>query len=535
MPIPTVLHNQHAARSLKRGFDKVADLLALTLGPTGGHVVSAHNIDGRPEILTDAATIARRILQLPDRAEDVGAMLARNLAWRMQTRAGDGSATAAVLAQALLDEGHRLAAVGANVVALRRGIDRGARAALAALQAQARPVVNQDDLTLIAYGVTFDADLSRVLGEMVYRLGADGYITVEDYVAPYLAREYLDGGRWAGRYASPYFITDVAAQRAVLDGCQVALAAMTVERADDVQPLLELAARLEGQPLVLMAESIQGAALAALVLNHQRGAARLLGINLSNPPARRLADFEDLAVLTGATVLSPDVGRPLSRVTGRDLGAARQVSASADEVIVVGDGGQAARIQQQVAVLQTRAARLPETDDERAFLRQRQARLAGQTGTLKIGAYTEAERAIIRQRAEKGLRTLPLALREGVAWGGGVAYLNCIPAVQAVAAEGDEAWGVAMVARALEAPFRRIARNAGVAAPAAVLAEAQRRGSEFGYHAEIDEVVSFEEEGIYDAVGVLRQALETAVSGTVMALTIDTVVLHRTPKTELEP
>lgn len=535
MPTPQLLLNTAATSRLKNGFDKLAKLLALTLGPSQGTVMMPSALHGKPEILSDAATIARRVLQLPDRAEDVGAMILRNLVWRMNQRAGDGAALASVLAQAILDQAHRVIIAGANPMLLRRGIDRAARAAIDALQAQARPVRDAEDLALVAYAITGEAQLSNVLGAIYWELGPNAFVTIEDYMGPYLAGERLEGGRWVGRMASPYFITDAGRQRAIHVGGPVALFAGTVSDVDAIQPLLEMIAQTEDKTGVLIAQDIQGAALATLAMNYQQGTVKVLGIELRNSEIKRRADFEDLAVLTGAAVLSPDLGQSIRRVTHHDLGTARQVEADAEEVIVVGDGHRAAAIQRQSAILQTRLDRLPETDEGREELRQRLARLNSQTAVLKIGAYTEAERTVLRQRAEKGLRALPSALREGIALGGGVAYLNCIEAVNGIEAEGDEAFGVAVMARALEEPFRRIAANAGAAAPSAALAEVRRLGPEYGYDAEYNEIVSMAEEDILDSVGVLRQALETAVSGAIMALTIDAIILHRKPQQQYEP
>ncbi|MCW5848999.1 MAG: chaperonin GroEL [Anaerolineae bacterium] len=535
MPTPQLLHNTIATAALKRGFDQMARLLALTLGPTQGNVVIPSNLNGKPEVLNDAATIARRVLQLPDRAEDVGAMILRHLVWRMNQRAGDGSAMAAVLAQALLAEAHRVVVAGANPMLVKRGVDRAARVALAALTEQARPVRDAEDLALVAFNVVNDPNLSNALGEVYWRIGADGHVTIEEYVAPYLACELVEGGRWKGRLASPYFITNHANQCAEMDAGPIALVAGTLSALEDVQPFLELVAQTEDKRGVLIAQDIQSAALATLAANFQQGQVKVVGVELRSPDTQRRADFEDLAALTGAAVLFADLGQSPRRLTRHDLGTVRRVEAGADDVVIVGDGEHSAAVARQVQTLQARLARLPETDEGRADLTQRLARLSGQTASLKIGAYTETERAAIKQRAEKGLRALPLALREGVAPGGGVAYLNCIEAARAVPAEGDEAWGVAALARALEAPFRQLAANAGAASPGAVLAEARRQGQDYGYDAEYGEIVSMLDEDIVDPMGVLRQALEVAVSGAMMALTVETIVLHREPKTVYEP
>ncbi len=536
--------------ALKRGFDKLAHLLSVTLGPTQGNVLSYQLIDEKKlEVLTDSATIARRVMQLPHRAEDVGAMLMRNLVWRMHKRVGDGCATTAVLAQAILEQAYRYKTAGANPMLLQQGLKVGARAALAALEAMAEPVEDEEDLAALAETITTEPDLSLIIGEMFDILGPEAHITIQDYVAPYLEREYLEGGRWVGRMASPYFITDNAARRAIIADCQVALYAGRVTTLEEVQPLLELIASQEKQEtqkpqktqnppkLALFVHEIKDVALSTLLANHQQKKIRTLVVELRRPVTPRRTDFEDLAVLTGATLLAAETGQSLSAITAADLGTARRIEADADEAIVVGDERHAQAVRAQIETLQARFQDLPEDDEGREELRLRLARLSGHVGTLKIGAYTKPARALLRQKAEKALRALPSALREGVVPGGGLAYLNCIPAVCQAQRDtaGEVAWGVEVLARALEAPFYHLLRNVGVEAPAAVLAGARRHGPTFGYDALTRQIVDMKAAGLVDSAGILRVALETAVSGAAMALTTDTLVLHRRPQKSSEP
>ncbi|MEW5957701.1 MAG: TCP-1/cpn60 chaperonin family protein [Chloroflexota bacterium] len=536
MPIPAVLQSPESNAGLKRGFDKLARLLALTLGPTQGQVLSYQLDDNsQVEALTDSATIARRMLQFPDRAEDVGAMLLRNLVWRVHLRAGDGGATTAVLAQAILDQAYRCKAAGANPMLLQRGLRKAAAAAVKVLQAMARPVEDEEGLTRVAQTITAEPELSLILGEMFDILGPDGYVTIEDYVAPYLEREYEQGGRFKGRLVSPYLISEPASRRAILSSGPVALVAADVSQAEEVQPLLEAAVKNQSRQLTLIAHEIKGEALNMLVANHQQQKIRVAAIELRRPDDKRRADFEDLAALTGATLLAPELGRRPQHVTAADLGTARRVEADADSLVVVGNPEQAPAIREQIGLLQARLAGLPAEDEQREELRLRIARLAGRVARLKLGAYTKAAREVMRQKANKGLRALPLALQEGVVPGGGVAFLDCIPAVKQAAAEGEEGWGVEMLARALEAPFRCIVTNAGQDSPAAMLSEARRQGPGQGYNALTGEIVNMTQAGIVDAVGILRLALETAVSGAAMAFSTETIVLKRKPETSYEP
>lgn len=535
MPKPVVLHSPNAEINLKRGFDSMARVLAVTLGPTQGIVLSQSNTNGKPELLNDAATIARRIMQLPDRTEDVGAMLLRNLVWRMHLKAGDGCAITAVLAQSILAQAHRYKSAGANAMLLQRGLKKAAMAAAESLRAMAQPVEDEEDLTRVAETVTGEPELSLILGEMFDILGPDGYVTIEDFVAPYLEREYQEGGRFKGKLASPYLMTDPAAHRAVLTHCPVALFAGEVAQLEDVRPLLELAAKTKTPQIALIAHSIKGTALNVLAANHQQNRVKVIAAELRRPAGKRHTDFEDLAVLTGATVISPELGQQLHQITTADLGSARRVETDADSVVVVSKPEQAAAVRQQIKALQGRLKSLEPDDEDADELRFRMARLSGHVATLKLGAFTKAGRDAIRQKAAKGLRSLPLALREGVAPGGGAAFLDCIPAVRQVPAEGEEMWGVDILARALEAPFRQIVSNAGKDSPAVMLAKARQRGPGAGYDALRGQVVNMAEAGILDAVGVLRLALETAVSGAAIALTTETVILKRNPQQSLKP
>ncbi len=532
MPTPQIFFGENATMALKRGFDQIADLLALTLGPTQGVILSKHETKTTPEMLSDAATIARRIIALPDRAEDVGAMLARNLVWRQHVRAGDGCATAAVLAQKILAEGHRLVAAGHNPMLLRRGIDHAAQVAIAQLRALARPA-KIEELTQLAQTITNDEKLSAVLAEIFTKLGADAHVSIEEYLAPYIEREYYEGGRWNGKLVSPYFITDSSRRRAIIEECHIVLYNGEVKSVDDVRRVLEIVSETKWHQVALIAKEISGLALTTLVLNHQQRKLKIIAAELREIESKRKNDFDDLAALTGATVLSPELGRTLEKIEPTDLGASPRVEADADELIVVGGEGDAKAIEEQAALIRARIETLNETDDEIKDLRFRLARLNGQIAKLMIGANTETEREVIRQKAEKAIRALPLALREGVVAGGGVAYVNCLPAVRAI--DGDAKIAGKILARALQEPMRRLLSNAGIDAPAAVIAQAQQRGADFGCDVMTGDIVAMNDAGILDAVGVLREALQIAVSGAMMALTTDTIVLHQNPQTVYEP
>jgi chaperonin GroEL len=540
VPQPVILFGDRATSALARGFDQMAEMLALALGPTQGSILNDKG-HGKPELLDDSAAAARRVLALPDRAADVGAMLMRNIAWRVHLRAGDGVATTAALAQAIMRGARRYLQAGGDAMAIRRGIDRARQVAVAEIARQSRPVEGEEVLTQVAQTVTGDPALSLVLGEMFDVLGPTAHITVEDYAAPYLERAYFAGGRWKAALASPYLITDPAGRRAVQDDCRVLLWAGRIETADDVIPLLTLLGASDDRTVLLVADAVEEDALRALVTNHDRGMIRVVVVNLRNSGAGRDADMADLAVLTGATVLGPAVGRSMASVTAADLGRVRRAEATAEELVISGGGGGggggAQARQTCIAQLRARLAALSELDVERDPLRLRLARLTGGVGVLKVGAYTEYERKLLHQRAERAIRTLALAVHEGIVPGGGIAYLAAIPAVEALtrSLDGDEQAGARIVARALEAPFRRIVANRGATTPSAAFAAWQGAGPGHIYDALAGRVAPVAETGLYDPAGVLRVALETATSGASVALSVAVMVLHRNPVQSLEP
>lgn len=548
---PQVLFYPHANSVLKQGFDEMATLLALTLGPSGRNIVTQHEISGKPEVQSDAATIARRIIAVPNRANDVGAMLMRNLVWRTAQRVGDGSAMAAVLAQSILHQATRYRTAGANVMMLKRGIEHALQRAINLLGEMALPVRNHRELTGLILGMTAETQLSALLGEMFYNLGPDAHIDLEMFVAPYLERVYLEGGRWVGRIASPYLYTDASARVGLQTDCAVALFAGDVTSADEVLPLLELIADLPeaARKVALIAHEVSGSALATFTANHQAKNMQILAIELRRAGAQRSADFEDIAVMTGAQVLMQERGQLLRSVRQTHMGMARRVEATPNYVLLSNPAGEAGgsrqSIARQVAMLEARmkiAAQSAETETM-IELQQRMARLVGRVATLKIGAYSETERNLLKSKAEKAIRATPLAINDGVVAGGGAALVvvanHLLDESKQPSSETPEMnWGTNIVAHALYAPFHQIARNAGVVEPdvyANEIIRAYDRKHIMAFDAVEQKVVSARKSGLLDPVGVLREVLNIAGSGALMALTIDALVLHSDPKLALEP
>lgn len=533
MANPALLLADEARAPLIRGFTRLADLLALTLGPLQGGIVAARDVGVALDILTDSATIARRFLALPNRAESAGAMMLRNLVWRLHLSTGDGCATAAVLARAIVAEAARYLAAGVGATALRQGIEAGAAAAIDALRLMARPVSGEAQLAHVAGAVTGDARMAALLAEIFDLLGPEAHVEVEEYVAPYLEREYAPGGRWQARLASPYLVSDQVGQRATLNDCLVAVCAGEIASLDEVRPLLELALRQGGPGLLLAAQAVRGEALATLVLNHQREQLRVVAVELRRTGAALDDDLADLAALTGAQVYGGHGGR-LATVAAAGLGRARRVEADASALVLAGPGAQPQR--DRLAQLRGRLGTLPEAEREaRGELEARVARLAGATATLKVGATHRVERDALSRQAERALRSIRLALRAGVVPGGGAAYLACAEAARGPRDGGEAAYGRAAVATALEAPFRQIVANGRRRDPGAALGEARAAGPGWGCDVLDDAIVAMAPAGIIDPAAVLAAALRAAASGAAMLVTTDALILKRNPQLSLEP
>jgi chaperonin GroEL len=542
MTRPAVIPPPRSIIQLKRGFDILAKLLALTLGPTQGVVMSSTDLKPRPEVLIDAATIARRITELPDPEQNVGLMLLRNLVWRMQERVGDGGAMAAVLSQAILEHALRGVRAGANPVLVANGVRQAAQVAVEYLAQISQPVQGEEDLVAVARSATGEDDLSWVLGEMFDLLGPRAYIQVEEYVAPYLDRSYLEGGRWQAELISPYLISAPTLRRAVQQDCLVALYEGTLSSQDDVRQLLELAGAHKPERLFLAAQKISGDALNLLVATHLQTELKVVAVSLKRVGDGGQADLADLALLSGARVISPIIGRRLDMIRMEDLGRARRVEASAEELLLVGtaetgDASHGAELRREIENLSQRLQALPFGDDSRAELEMRLGRLSGSAGVLKVGAISRTEREYLHQRAEQGVKVLRATLEEGVLPGGGSAYLQCIRPVQdqLPAASSDEAVGVRALVKALQAPFEQILRNSGENAPARFVQDVLAHPVGYFYDVLSGQVILSRDAGVLDSTRILRAALETAVSGALMALSTDTLVIKRKPKVSYEP
>lgn len=534
-----VVGQPEAHRHFLSGINAVADLLAPTLGPLGGRVAGSSTSMNRLEVWDDAGTTVRRLISLGNPQADVGAMLLRNMVWRMEQRVGDGGTAAAVLARALTRRGMRLLAAGVNAVELGRGLRQASETVVAALRAQAYPIDCEDALSQLALTVTGNPELSSVLGELRFLLGPEGHVLVEKYVAPWLERRYISGAHFASQIASMYFYNDRARRAAVLTAPAVALLDEPLTSSEAALALLEATLQRESSALLILAPEVSGQALNLLVTNQQAPADKrkltILAAKLTALVDERNTQLADLAALTNAAILGNGRSSPVSRVRVADLGDARRVEFAHEALTVITHDAHRASLRREAEAVQARLAALPFDDTERPALTRRLATLTGGIGELKVGAASEAERALLFETATRTLRVLTSAQRTGVVPGAGAALIHAIPAVQAIQVDGDAAYGVRLLAEALPAILQQIARNAGVDHPAGVAHKVAEAGPPTTWDALSGRIVDAQAAGIVDGADITIAILVNAVSCALMALTTDVIVYHAKPKTSMEP
>ncbi len=536
--IPQVIFAPQSRNTLKSGFDQMARLLAQTLGPTQGIVFHATAQKPTPEPLTDSATIARRIIALPDRAQNVGGMLLRNLVWRVHQRVGDGGATTAVLAQAILEQANRYVVAGANPVRVQAGIQKASARAVAALKQMASPAHSQEELALVAYAATHEPALSFVLGEMFDLLGEHAHVMVEEYVAPYLEREYISGGRWQAKLISPYLISSPGSGKAVARDCNVVLFNGNLTTAEEVLPLLRLLGEKEQKNLLLVAQKISGEALNTLVATYSQNKKTLefVVVDLVRAGEKALSDMQDLALLTGAKLFDPHAGDRLASIKPAEMGMAQRAEANAENLFVTGGKGDAAALREQISTLDKYLGSLAFDDNQVTEIKTRLGRLSGSSGILKIGAHSKRAGEVLRQKAQQGLRSAQAALQAGILPGGGSAFLHCIPLVESLeCADEDEQMGCRAVARALRRPFEQMLENAGVPYPGRLAHEILSAPPGLVFDIRQRKIRPALEAGVLDAAQVLCVSLETAASGAQMALSTEVIILKRKPRTSYQP
>ncbi len=514
-----VIFEDAARRSLKRGIDRLADAVKVTIGPKGRNVVLDKKF-GSPTITNDGVTIARDI-ELEDPFENMGAQLLKEVATKTDDVAGDGTTTAVVLGQALVNEGLRNVTAGANPMVLKHGIERAVEVIVAEIKAHARPVDSREQIAAVAAISAADPEVGEIIAEVMDKVGKDGVITVEEGQSLGLEKEYTEGMQFDRGYISAYFVTNSDRMEATFENARILITDKKISAVADILPALEKAVQ-SGRPLVIIAEDVDGEALATLVVNKLRGTIQVLAVKAPGFGDRRKDMLRDIAILTGGTVISEEVGRKLDSVQLEDLGEARRVVATKDNTTLVDGSGREADIKARMNQIK---AQIEETtsDYDREKLQERLAKLAGGVAVIKVGAATEVELKEKKHRIEDALSTTRAAVEEGIVAGGGTTLLQAIPALDSLQLEGDEQVGVDIVRRALEAPARQIADNAGQRGEV-VIDQVRGMPRGHGFDALKGEYGDMFEKGIVDAAKVTRSALQNAASIAAMVLTTETLV-----------
>jgi chaperonin GroEL len=516
-----LLFDEEARRSLKRGVDKMADAVKVTLGPRGRYALLDKKF-GSPTITNDGVTIARDI-ELEEPYENMGAQLLEEVATKTNDIAGDGTTTSIVLAQAIVTEGLKNVTAGANPMGLKRGIERGVAAVVEEIKRLSKPVETKDDLAHIAAISARDGDIGELISEVMEKVGKDGVVTVEESQGLKLDVEYVEGMQLDRGYLSAYMATsnDGGRMEATLDNPYILITDKKISAVADILPTLEKVVQA-GKPLLIVAEDVDGEALPTLVVNKLRGTLNVLAIKAPGFGDRRKAMLEDIAVLTGARVISEELGRKLDSVQLEDLGEARRVTATKDATTIVEGKGEASAIEGRKSQIKLQIEDTT-SDFDREKLQERLAKLSGGVAVLKVGAATEVELKEKKHRIEDALSAARAAVEEGVVAGGGSVLVHAVPALDKVEALNDELVGVNILRRALEEPLRQIAINAGQ--EGSVVVDAVRKmepGN--GYDAQKGEYTDMFVAGIIDPAKVTRSALENAASVAALMLTTETII-----------
>jgi len=514
--------NEDARRRLKVGIDILAEAVKTTLGPKGRNVALDKKW-GAPTITHDGVTVAKEI-ELSDPFENMGAQLLKEAATKTNDVAGDGTTTATVLAQAIVNEGLKNVAAGANPMQLKRGIELAAQAVADSIRKNSIEVKGKEDIAHVASISAADTAIGDLIAEVMDKVGKDGVITVEESKGMAFETEYVDGMQFDRGYISPYFITNAETMQAVLSNPYVLIYDKKISSAQDIVPILEKLVQTGKRDLVIIAEDVDGEALATLVLNKLRGTFNVIAIKAPGFGDRRKAMLQDIAVLTGATVITEELGRKLDSATIKDLGQADKVSSTKDETTVVNGAGSeediTGRINQIKAEIENSTS-----DYDREKLQERLAKLAGGVAVIGVGAATETELKEKKHRVEDALSATRAAVEEGVVPGGGVALINAIDAIKDLKdANPDINTGINIVRRALEEPMRQLARNAGKEG-AIIIDEVRRRGGGFiGYNVLTDQYEDMVKSGIIDPAKVTRSAVQNAASIAAMILTTEALI-----------
>ncbi|MDQ3756475.1 MAG: chaperonin GroEL [Actinomycetota bacterium] len=519
--------DESARRRLEAGVNKLADAVKVTLGPKGRNVVLEKKF-GAPTITNDGVTIAREV-ELEDAFENMGAQLVKEVATKTNDVAGDGTTTATVLAQALVREGLRNVAAGANPMSLKRGIEKAVAAAVESIKSQAKEVDDKSEIAQVATISAADPSVGEVIADAIDKVGKDGVVTVEESNTLGIELDFTEGMQFDKGYLSPYFVTDPERQEAVLEDPFILVANAKISAVHELIPVLEKVMQ-SGKPLLVISEDVEGEALATLVVNKIRGTFNSVAVKAPGFGERRKAMLQDIAILTGGQVITEEVGLKLDNVTLDLLGRARKVVITKDDTTIVEGGGSSEEVAGRVAQIK-REIDESDSDWDREKLQERLAKLAGGVAVIRVGAATEVELKEKKHRIEDAVSATKAAIEEGIVAGGGTALVRSRAAVTEVASSlsGDEATGAAIVAKALEEPLKWIAYNAGLEGPVMVQ-HAERETGNIGLNAATGQFEDLLKAGVIDPAKVTRSALQNAASIAALLLTTEALVADKPEK-----
>ncbi len=517
-----ILFDEDARRALGRGVDALANAVKVTLGPKGRNVVLQKKF-GAPTITNDGVTIARDI-ELEDPFENMGAQLVKEVATKTNDIAGDGTTTATLLAQAMIQEGMRNVVAGANPMIIKKGIDTAVKALVEEIKTKAKKVDGKADIAQVASISSANEETGELIAEAMEKVGKDGVITVEESKSMTTNLSVVEGMQFDRGYISPYLVTDTDKMEAVLEDPYILITDRKISAIADILPILEQVVK-QGKQLAIIAEDVDGEALTTIVVNKLRGTFKALAVKAPGFGDRRKAMLEDIAILTGGNVISEELGRKLDSVTLEDLGRARQIRSTKEETTIVDGVGDKDAIAARVAQIKKQIAETT-SDFDKEKLQERLAKLAGGVAVIEIGAATEVEMKDQKYRIEDALNATRAAVEEGIVAGGGTTFIDILPALDKIQAEDDEKVGVNIVRRAIEEPVRQIANNAGLEG-SVVVENVKKAGDGIGFNALKNEYVDMIKAGIVDPAKVTRSALQNAASIASMVLTTETLVADK--------
>jgi chaperonin GroEL len=526
-----IQYNVEARNALKNGVDKLANAVKVTLGPKGRNVVIEKKF-GAPTVTKDGVTVAKEI-ELDNKMEDVGAQMVKEVASKTSDVAGDGTTTATVLAQALVTEGLKNVTAGANPMSIKRGIDAAASAVVESLKSQSKDLPDSKQIANVAtISSNDDREIGDKIAEAMEKVGKDGVITVEDSKTAETYLETVEGMQFDRGYLSPYFVTNSESMDAELEDPYILIHDKKISNMKDLLPLLEKVVQT-GKPVVIIAEDVEGEALATLVVNKLRGTFKVLAVKAPGFGDRRKAMLEDIAVLTGATVISEEAGYKLDNASIEYLGTAKRVISDKDNTTIVDGSGSSDAITARINEIKVQIEKTT-SDYDREKLQERLAKLSGGVAVINVGAATEVEMKEKKARVEDALHATRAAVEEGIIPGGGVALLRAVSALDKVKVDDDQQVGVDIVKRALEAPIRQICANAGVEA-SIVVQNIKDKKADNGYDARNDEYVKMFEAGIIDPTKVARVAVQNAASIAGMILTTEAAITELPEDDKMPP